>query len=847
MRPEAVVSGGNVWQALQRNEVSFVSSDGLEDLSQACRRMQSVLIRTTQDAEKIPVPEDNLSGAVKKIELQLGAFNDFIASLNQLPDPSTRRSPNTGDLLIPFSVQALTAKAPGSGPERLLLDAYERTHSDRSSGKIQINYAPLFGVLPKFLTIEATNNNLPPPEKYIEHSLDESLRQQCAGFLRQRDAAHGELAELMKTVNARRKQPEFEDPLAGPIAKAEGQILDCTGRIQNLFDQKLKDVSPERVPECIAGVGVKVAPSGAVISNILTLHSELEKLLIGIGCARQGDPILKLSLPALGSSGNTISAEIEVSSEFLKSAGSDPVLLADLVQAYSESRKTLFSVYHALKNFPSLKGFQSSLEYALQAPLQSYEGDGAKTFNRLFSHDDIGLTQALFSLLGQTYLKNDGGKTEGQLIESTASAAPLLWVMRNYLRGDTESQIQAHELLENAPVLFKAVLPFLTKIRECIDTNDFVSITQSITSRIETTAGSNDLFESLSPIFVLSVLAQDRTIAQKLKNQIPNTDPLLQKVDSLPEMTPSFLSEVRSITTQAIGRLSATLSDYYREQEMSEFWDFFDRYNAYREDPSCIQGLAGNEAMSGGVLLKGAPGVGKSYLVECVGREYGLKCFSTSPDEDITGSGDDLLFNTAKKAFDEAIQHVKTEKTPCILFIDEAETMVPDRKNPATSLTESSLTGYILREVNEIRRKYPEIILIIASNYPEDLDPALLRIGRIDIQVEMKAPGESLREHIIQDTLEKSPVKIPLTDEQMADLVSVTEGFIPLQLVQCINELTRLDPIVARKREQPFTVNFESLHAKFKREAERRSSYKTEIDLRKEQAATDMKRTNSTT
>ncbi len=151
-----------------------------------------------------------------------------------------------------------------------------------------------------------------------------------------------------------------------------------------------------------------------------------------------------------------------------------------------------------------------------------------------------------------------------------------------------------------------------------------------------------------------------------------------------------------------------------------------------------------------GILLWGPPGNGKTSFAIALAGELGLPFFNiqgsdlVSPFLGITEQNIKNLFLKAK------------EYPQCIIFIDEAESLIANRNIKETIPYRVSITNEFLNQLNENKN----IIFIVASNTPESLDPALLRSGRIDKKVKIDYPTEKDRKLIISNLIEKNPIKI---------------------------------------------------------------------------------------
>lgn len=161
---------------------------------------------------------------------------------------------------------------------------------------------------------------------------------------------------------------------------------------------------------------------------------------------------------------------------------------------------------------------------------------------------------------------------------------------------------------------------------------------------------------------------------------------------------------------------------------------------------------AGKEILSGngarnGILLTGEPGNGKTAFAEALAGELKL------PLIDITFGNLASMWigettQKAMKLFDDA-----ERQAPCVLFIDEIEAVLVDRsKSAGNADREAAKTvSAILKRLVDIRRK--KVVLIAATNFVDQLDPAAIREGRFDYKIEITPPDREARKFLLQDGL----------------------------------------------------------------------------------------------
>ena len=185
--------------------------------------------------------------------------------------------------------------------------------------------------------------------------------------------------------------------------------------------------------------------------------------------------------------------------------------------------------------------------------------------------------------------------------------------------------------------------------------------------------------------------------------------------------------------------------------------------------------------MPKGVLLVGPPGTGKTLLARAVAGEAGVPFFSIAGSEFVemfVGMGASKVRDLFKQA---------NEKAPCIIFIDEIDTIGKKRDGA------SGMGGNDEREqtLNQLLTEMDGfdaakgVIILAATNRPESLDPALTRPGRFDRRVPVELPDLKGRESILR--LHAQKVKIG-PDCDFAMVARMTPGASGAELANIINE-----------------------------------------------------------
>ena len=186
-------------------------------------------------------------------------------------------------------------------------------------------------------------------------------------------------------------------------------------------------------------------------------------------------------------------------------------------------------------------------------------------------------------------------------------------------------------------------------------------------------------------------------------------------------------------------------------------------------------------SMPKGVLLVGPPGTGKTMLAKAVAGESNVPFFSMSGSEFVemfVGMGAAKVRDLFKQA---------NEKAPCIVFIDEIDTI--GKKRDGAGFTggndeREQTLNQLLTEMDGFDGS-KGVVILAATNRPDSLDPALLRPGRFDRRIPVELPDLKGREEI----LKVHAKKIKIADSvRFDDIAKAAAGASGAELANIVNE-----------------------------------------------------------
>ncbi len=269
-----------------------------------------------------------------------------------------------------------------------------------------------------------------------------------------------------------------------------------------------------------------------------------------------------------------------------------------------------------------------------------------------------------------------------------------------------------------------------------------------------------------------------------IKTEPTNTDAVIVSprthVEVIPQPMARGIRQVPKITWEDIGDLE------YAKQRIRELVELPLKY------PELFRRL-GIEPPKG-VLLYGPPGTGKTMLAKAVANEVNAAFFAINGPEIMS-----KWYGESERRLREIFYRAE-QNAPSIIFIDEIDAIAPKRSE-VTGEVEKRVVSQLLTLMDGLRGR-GQVIVIGATNRPEDLDPALRRPGRFDREIEITVPNKRARLEILKVHTRGAPLAPDVSLEKLAE---ITHGYTGADLAALVREagmsaLRRILPKLDLKR-----------------------------------------------
>ena len=177
-----------------------------------------------------------------------------------------------------------------------------------------------------------------------------------------------------------------------------------------------------------------------------------------------------------------------------------------------------------------------------------------------------------------------------------------------------------------------------------------------------------------------------------------------------------------------------------------------------------------------GVLLHGPPGTGKTLLAEAIAGESGVNFVRVAGPEVL-----DRYVGESEQAIRDLFERAR-QTAPAIVFLDEIDAIASQRGD-GNEVTER-VVSQLLTELDRAA-DHPKLVVLAATNRKEEIDPALLRPGRLEQHIEVPNPDESARREILDVHTRGTPLGEAFDIDRLA---AETTGYSGAQLEALVRE-----------------------------------------------------------
>lgn len=368
----------------------------------------------------------------------------------------------------------------------------------------------------------------------------------------------------------------------------------------------------------------------------------------------------------------------------------------------------------------------------------------------------------------------------------------------------------------------------LSYIYEALTSKEFILSKNILIFITESTAGINERF--------LGAQTRGKLINIDFPNEDARLDYLREKQSDFPVLENSSLT-LREVSRLTAGLtlmsiedilLKATMDGYISRKEIlerktelirkeygdvleimdSEGFTFNDyagqeHLKAYHREVIVDPMQSGDlDYVPKGLLYTGPPGTGKTHFARCLAGEAGINFVELKPQ-----NLQDKWVGASEKKFMKALNCIQSI-TPVGVFIDELDQVFQRSNGSESNDIRGAFFSMMLTVLSEPQNR-GKIIWIGATNYPDRIDEALKRTGRLDKKMPFLPPGTGDRAKVLEIYLNKAKLPHSLKKEEIREVALNTEGYTQAELEGIVVKTVE----VAKRRRRKSILQEDLLYA----------------------------------
>jgi transitional endoplasmic reticulum ATPase len=357
-------------------------------------------------------------------------------------------------------------------------------------------------------------------------------------------------------------------------------------------------------------------------------------------------------------------------------------------------------------------------------------------------------------VVAQLLVLMDGLVTRGKVVVIGATNVPNLLdpALRRPGRFDREIMINPPNRLARLEILRIHTRPL--SLHPDVDLGKLAELTHGFVG-----ADLAALVKEAGMVALRRILSQMRSRGEDLSNadqlelQVKNQDFLTAYRETEPSALREFLPERPGIKLADVGDLKEI------KKNLISLMDLFLKTSVNEKD---INGV-----LPRGFFFVGRPGTGKTLLARAIAGELEIPLISIYSS---------ALFSRwvgeSEKELEQIFRKAK-QVAPCILLLDEVDSIAPTRRAVEDSGVSQRIVNQLLREIDNAK-DFKELIIIATTNRMDLVDPALIRSGRFDYIVRFDPPDEEGRLEIFK--IHAKDMRIGMSD--LTGLARMSEGFV---------------------------------------------------------------------